>query len=64
MRQEIDQWAITRELNSRPVLLKASFKIRSEERREVIEREWQDVENDVAALLNDIRPSSDLVEGR
>jgi cytochrome P450 len=59
VRQEIDEWAMTQGFNSRPMPFKASFKVRSDGRREVIEKEWQSVEKDVAVILNEIRPSSD-----
>lgn len=59
VRQEVDELAMTQGFNSRPVPFKASFKVRSDGRREVIEKEWWNTEKDVAVILNGIHPSSD-----
>jgi cytochrome P450 len=56
-KQEIDELAMTQGFNSRPVPFKASFKVRSAGKREVIESSWEDSERDVAVILNNIRPS-------
>jgi len=53
-KHEIDPWDMTQGPDSRPMPFKASFRIRSPEHREVVEREWLDSEKDVDVLLEQI----------
>lgn len=57
IRQEVDEFAMTQGFNSRPVPFKASFKVRSASKRDLIESDWQSTEKDVAVILKSIHPS-------
>ena len=59
VRQEVDELAMTQGFNSRPVPFKASFKVRSDSKKKLIESEWQNAEKDVAVILNGIHPPTD-----
>lgn len=51
LRQEVDPLAMTQGFNSRPMPFKATLKVRSPQRRRVIEREWNMAEKDVSTIL-------------